>query len=363
MSSTTINVRHSSWINDFSRGLEAPLLGNDLDIPIALGSGKVSEFRVESGFSLFFGEMELENQFEIVSEPSIDKEGFSIIFKYIQRGSSFFKPIEGDYQEVKAGGVQFLSTDVQNHLIFPSRSHAFIFRIYITMDWIHENLQEFIKQDGMLEQMIYGPKSVMHFEPLTNRFLRLFKDVFESQFDPTLTKLIVKDKGYEAIVLFFDHYLKKFIDQDLPYSKYSISDQKRLYSLIDFIKQNLNKNLNLDLLAREVGFSKTKLQSMFHYFFHQSTYSFIKDFKLDKSIELLMKSEADITMIAHQLGYNSSTHFINIFKKHFGLSPKRFKKEHLKNVGHTAQDGRQQEQQVFYSQNPKLHINMGGRNI
>lgn len=336
MDSTTLYVRHKNWITDFSTDLRAPLNGNELHIPQSFGQGRLSEFQVESGFSLLFGEMELERQLELINDPSSTKEGFSIIFKYIERGSSFFKPIKGDYKEVKSGGVQFLSSDVQNHLIFPANSHTFIFRIYITMDWINSNLREFIGQDAILEKVILGAKKVMHFEPLTNRFVRLFKDVFESEFDPSLTKLIVKDKGYEAIVLFFDHYYKKFIDQQLTHSKYSIDDQKRLYSLVDYIKAHLDKNLSLNLLAREVGFSKTKLQAMFHYFFHQSIYSFIKDLKFDKSIELLMKSEADIGMIARQLGYNSSTHFINIFKKHYGLSPKRFKKEHLKSVAQSV---------------------------
>lgn len=341
MDSATLYVRHKDWIAGFSADLNTPLDGNVLQIPLSMGQGKLSEFQVETGFSLFFGEMELENQLELVNDPSASKEGFSIIFKYIERGSSFFKPIKGDYKEVKSGGVQFLSSDVQNHLIFPANSHTFIFRIYITMEWINKNLREFMAQDKMIEKMILGPKRVMHFEPLTSRFVRLFKDVFESQFDPSLTKLIVKDKGYEAIVLFFDHYYKKFVDQQLTHSKYSIHDQKRLYSLVDHIKNNLDKNLSLNILAREVGFSKTKLQSMFHYFFHQSIYSFIKDLKFDKSIELLMKSESDVGMIARQLGYSSSTHFINIFKKHYGLSPKRFKKEHLKSVGHSEKSGLQ----------------------
>ena len=337
--STTLLVQNKNWIKSFNSGLKSPLNGNEIEIPKTLGHGKLSEFQVETGFTLFFGEMELDSQLELIGEPTNDKEGFSILFKYIERGSSFFKPIKGDYKEVKSGGVQFLSSDAHNHLIFPAKSHAFIFRIYITINWIRENLTEFISKNQILGKIILGPKRVMHFEPLTNRFVRLFKDVFESQFDAALTRLIVKDKGYEAIVIFFDHYLKKFLDQNVTFSKYSIHDQKRLYGLVDFIKENLDKRLSLNLLSREVGFSKSKMQSMFHYFFHQSIYNFIKDMRFDKSVELLLKTESDIGLIARQLGYRSSTHFINIFKKHYGLSPKRYKKEHQKNIDRSVKNG------------------------
>ena len=90
----------------------------------------------------------------------------------------------------------------------------------------------------------------------------------------------MKDKGYEAVVLFFDHFYKKFFKENINYSKYSIDDQKRLYGLVDFIKDNLNQELSLDQLSRKVGFSKSKLQAMFHHFFHQSIYAFIKSLKM-----------------------------------------------------------------------------------
>jgi AraC-like DNA-binding protein len=197
------------------------------------------------------------------------------------------------------------------------------------MEWVKKNLSDFISQDEAFYDMIFSSGKIMHFEPLTNRFLRLFRDVFKSEFDLKLNHLIVKDKGYEAVVLFFDHFYKKFFQENINYSKYSIEDQKRLYSLVDFIKENLDEDLNLDQLSRKVGFSKSKLQAMFHHFFHQSIYAFIKNIRLETAVELLKGTDHDIRMIAHNLGYNSSTHFINIFKKHYGLSPKRFRMEKL----------------------------------
>ena len=71
--------------------------------------------------------MEFKNQLEIKSAASTNKEGFTILFKYIEKGSSFFKPIRGNYEEVKSGGVQLFSSNVKNHLIFPAATHSFIF--------------------------------------------------------------------------------------------------------------------------------------------------------------------------------------------------------------------------------------------
>lgn len=333
-----IEVKYNSWLKDMADYLDLEIAENTLALPESFGRGKFHEFAIEDGFKVLFGEMELENQVEIKSAASTEKEGFTIIFKYIEKGSSYFRPILGNYKEVKSGGVQFFSSEVNNHLIFPAESHSFIFMVFISMDWINANLSEFINQSRPFKNMVYGKRRIMHFEPLTNRFVRLFKDVFNSEFDKKLVNLIVKDKGFEAVVLFFDHYYKQFFSKDIQLSKYSIVDQKRLYGLVDFIKLNLDKELSLELLSKEAGFSKSKLQSMFHYFLHKSIYSFIKNLRLERSVELLLSTEEDIRFVANRLGYNSGTHFINIFKKHFGISPNRYRLNYRKQNTKTQQN-------------------------
>jgi AraC-like DNA-binding protein len=320
-----IYTKDAAWLQGVATSLGVDIENNQLKFPETVGQGILREFVIEPGLTLTFGELEPRKQLQLRTKALDKKIGFTILFKYIERGSSFFKPISGQYTEVKAGGVQFLSSNVKNHLIFPASSHCYLFRLFISNEWIANNLAEFIGQNGVFREMIFDDKKVMHFEPLNNRFVRLFKDVFKSEFDSKLVHLIVKDKGYEAVVIFFDHFYKQFFSENIQLSKYSISDQKRLYMLVDYIHANLDKNLSLDDLAKEAGFSKSKLQSMFHYFFHQSIYNFIKNLKFEKAVSLLVKTDDDIRFVASKLGYNSSTHFINIFKRHFGVSPYKYR--------------------------------------
>lgn len=319
------------WLSTLASQLDVVIHDNKIELPKDLADGFLIQFEIEEGIQVSFGEMFLKSRFEYIVEPCKQKSWFTILFKNIERGTSIFLPVEGEYKEVTSGGVHFFSSHVYNHLIFPEKTHSFFFMVEANMQWMQDNLSDFISQDKAFYDMIFGNDKIMHFEPLTNRFLRLFSDVFKSEFDQKLNHLIVKDKGYEAVVLFFDHFYKKFFKENINYSKYSIDDQKRLYSLVDYVKDNLSKQLTLDQLARKAGFSKSKLQAMFHHFFHQSIYAFIKSLRMEQAVELLKGTNDDIRMIAHQLGYNSSTHFINIFKKHYGLSPKKFRMKKLSN--------------------------------
>lgn len=345
-----IYIKDAAWLQGIANSLKIDVEDNQLQLPATFGQGILREFVIEQGFTLTFGELELKKQLQLKSKALDKKIGFTILFKYIERGSSFFKPISGQYTEVKSGGVQFFSTNVKNHLIFPASSHCYLFRIFISHEWIANNLSEFIGQNDSFKDTIFDDKKVMHFEPLNNRFVRLFKDVFKSEFDSKLVHLIVKDKGYEAVVIFFDHFYKQFFSENIQLSKYSIDDQKRLYMLVDYIHANLDKNLSLDDLSKEAGFSKSKLQAMFHYFLHQSIYNFIKNLKFEKAVSLLIKTDDDIRFLASKLGYNSSTHFINIFKKHFGVSPYKYRINQRKQSARSGQSSTTSAKPSMYAE-------------
>ncbi|NJN26458.1 MAG: helix-turn-helix transcriptional regulator [Cyclobacteriaceae bacterium] len=311
----------------FSKSLEVTASCNQIEFPGSLGKGYLHEFNIEEGLLISFGEVLLSTELHLENKAGRSKKNVTIFFKYLEKGHTFFKPSSGEYKEVKSGGVQFFSSNVHNHLIFPVHTHCFFFRVQMTIPWMRANLSEFIGQNETFRALIFGSAKIMHFEPLTNRFIRLFSDVFKSEFDPMLNHILVKDKGYEAVVLFFDHFYKQFYKNQNDSQRYTINDQKTLFELVDYIKDNLEKSFTLDQLGRQAGFSKSKLQAMFHYFFHQSIYAYIKNLRLERAVALLNGTDKDIKTIALQLGYRSSTHFINIFKKHYGVSPKKSRNE------------------------------------
>jgi AraC-like DNA-binding protein len=324
-----INNDRGNLLGQLSEQFSVSISDNRVVLPPHIGSGYLSEYALEQGLSVAFGEMELRDQVEFIDNSNSNKNSITIFFKFIERGSIFFRPFDGKYKEVKSGGVHFYSSDTFNKLVFPANSHSFLFRVHVSMKWLSCNLSDFFAQNEAFFSMIFGKNKIRHFEPLTNRFVRLFRDVFKSEFDLKLSHLIVKDKGYEALVIFFDHFYKQFYKQNLSPSKYSIEDQKRLYALTEFINANLDLNLSLDQLAREVGFSKSKLQSLFHYFFNTSIYAYIKSLRFEKAVKLLLCTDKDIKFIADHLGYKSSTHFINIFRDHYGVSPKKYRQKNL----------------------------------
>ena len=80
----------------------------------------------------------------------------------------------------------------------------------------------------------------------------------------------------------------------------------------------------------EVGLSLTKLKEGFKQIYGDSVFNFLLDYKLEESRKLLLSSDQNVSEIALQMGYSTSSHFIAAFKKKFGTTPKQYVKSMIK---------------------------------
>ena len=62
-----------------------------------------------------------------------------------------------------------------------------------------------------------------------------------------------------------------------------------------------------------------------------SLQAFIRNIRLERSMELLKNSDSSIADIAHRVGFEDANYFSRCFKKQFGVSP-----SDINRAGHTA---------------------------
>ncbi len=94
-----------------------------------------------------------------------------------------------------------------------------------------------------------------------------------------------------------------------------------------YIFRYIDSDINLDILAKELGSSRFHMQRVFKEEFGQSIYASIKSIRLQKAASLLLTNRyATITEIASMCGYGSQSAFIKAFKPRFGHSPKTWRR-------------------------------------
>lgn len=105
----------------------------------------------------------------------------------------------------------------------------------------------------------------------------------------------------------------------------STDSKKRINDIKEHINTHITEKLDLDDIAKFFYLSKYQLS---RYFKEQTGFTvaqYITNQKLAQAKKML-KDGHYVTDVAHKLAYSSDTHFISVFKKHCGITPKQYTK-------------------------------------
>lgn len=99
-------------------------------------------------------------------------------------------------------------------------------------------------------------------------------------------------------------------------------DQAFLSKLETIIERNLkNDQFGVDQLAHEAGMSRSKIHRKLKKLIGKSTTQFIREYRLQKALQLLKNQVGTISEIAYRVGFNSPTYFSKSFNDYYGFSP------------------------------------------
>jgi len=93
---------------------------------------------------------------------------------------------------------------------------------------------------------------------------------------------------------------------------------------ISYIRTHLADQLAVADLADYVCLSPSAFAHLFRDITGMSPYQFIKSVRMDRARELLVEGELNVGEIARTVGYSSLSHFVNEFKRHFGVTPRSY---------------------------------------
>ena len=104
------------------------------------------------------------------------------------------------------------------------------------------------------------------------------------------------------------------------------SDKALMDRIMKVINENLgNSKLNVEMLAKETGMSRTQLHRRIKDLTGMTAADFIRNLRLRQAARLL-KAEKGLTVteIAYAVGFTSQTHFSTLFKKQYGKTPTEY---------------------------------------
>lgn len=165
-------------------------------------------------------------------------------------------------------------------------------------------------------------KSVSWKEEIVSDLLNIYELKSDKKFG---FELMIKNKLcsiWQSIVLNTSHiYLNE---------KHALgcnsSSQHRLKQMLEFIHNNYFKNITIDDIAESANISRSECFRCFKKMINTKPFTYLTDFRLEKSVQLLAETDIPVSDICYSCGFNHSSYYGKLFREKFGISPSAYRK-------------------------------------
>lgn len=112
---------------------------------------------------------------------------------------------------------------------------------------------------------------------------------------------------------------------DAPPNYKNREHYEKMSALVDYINQNYAENISLEDAASFTGFSKFHFTRLFKQYTNFTFYDYLSHKRIQEA-QILLSTDASVTDIALQTGFNNVTTFSRCFKKFAACSPSEYRK-------------------------------------
>lgn len=120
------------------------------------------------------------------------------------------------------------------------------------------------------------------------------------------------------------HLFEYFLNPPVLQTEYETPVEQSIH----YIRRNYNEPLNLNKLAEIANLSPYYYVHCFKEETGFSPMEYVTNTRLEQAKVKLIRTQKTVEEIADEIGYSSSSSFINIFVKKVGYSPKQYRKFH-----------------------------------
>ncbi len=132
-----------------------------------------------------------------------------------------------------------------------------------------------------------------------------------------------KTKISELLLLYFSQKLE--VENSCPFLEHE-SVALKVKSAKEHLINHLSHPPKIEDLADAVGLSEYKLKVGFKTIYGQSISKFVLQHRMQTAKEEIEKRNKKIKDIALEIGYENPSHFIDAYKKQYGITPKQYEK-------------------------------------
>ncbi|EIJ40763.1 signal transduction histidine kinase [Galbibacter orientalis DSM 19592] len=103
------------------------------------------------------------------------------------------------------------------------------------------------------------------------------------------------------------------------------TDEKFLNQAMEIVEKHMmNTDFNVEMLVKEMGYSRSNLYLKFKELTGLTSSEFIRNIRLKRAVQLLESSDLTVKEVMYRTGFNTASYFSKCFKKQFGVIPSEY---------------------------------------
>jgi len=112
----------------------------------------------------------------------------------------------------------------------------------------------------------------------------------------------------------------------LEYEQMEMVKSQRIKQMLNWIHTHYAEKILLDDIARAGQLSRSECCRYFKRILKKTPLNYVTNYRIQKSLVLLQQPESNVTDVAFQVGFNSTSYFIDQFRKSMNMTPLAYKK-------------------------------------
>lgn len=96
--------------------------------------------------------------------------------------------------------------------------------------------------------------------------------------------------------------------------------------MISFIQEHYKETISLDQIAASGNICKSSCSILFRKYLSSSPVTYLTQYRLNRSLELLLHTDLSITEISYETGFHNASYYAETFKKYYHCTPREYKR-------------------------------------
>ncbi|MDD4069068.1 MAG: PocR ligand-binding domain-containing protein [Candidatus Izemoplasmatales bacterium] len=138
-----------------------------------------------------------------------------------------------------------------------------------------------------------------------------------------ITIIIANETEYEEVCLLTAEIMEA-INNVISNNKFTKKSNENLIKAINYIKKNYRIDVSLETVAKNVFVSNYYLSHLFRDEMNMTFIDYVNKVRIEAAVKLMKETNLTIQEIISQTGFSDHSYFIKIFKRHHGITPKKY---------------------------------------